>query len=115
MSTLACTPTSAGNYTVTVQVTDVLGRSVSSSVKIEVTAAPSPPPPSNGGSQSNSLWTYVAVAAVVVVVLLIVGLLYARRRGGAGAQEKGSPAAGDSRSDTASPSEDPPTGEGGSS
>jgi hypothetical protein len=73
-STLVCTPTAAGAFTVGVNVTDLLGSSAHAFLNLSVQSASST---SGGlGSSSTVLWIVVAV----VVVAAIVGALVVMRR-----------------------------------
>ena len=79
VSSLPCVPSHAGNFSVTVRVTDVTGRNATASVSITVDAKSSPPPsPSTSNALPTS--TLFLVVALVVVAIAVVAVLLLRRR-----------------------------------
>ena len=90
----ACTPTAKGTFTITVNVTDSLGKSAQSSTSLTVTAATTNTTGNGTGNPSN-LGTYEIVggaAAAIGVALLVVFLVARRRRRPPGAETAGGPA-----------------------
>ncbi len=76
VTTLACTPSGAGNFTVTITVTDSLGDQALSTVKITVEPAYLASHPA-----SSPLFSPLALALVGLGVIVLVGLaLWTRRR-----------------------------------
>ena len=73
LSRFSCAPSQAGQFRITVTVTDVLGHSVSAVQNLTVRA-----PASSANSSLVSPWDLVGVAVLVVAILVIVYL--ARRR-----------------------------------
>ncbi len=77
LSSLSCTPTTAGNYTVTVVVTDSHGLAAGAQLVLTVTSPPSHSP--GTGLSSTDLLLVVAIL-VGIVVGLAVALIVGRRR-----------------------------------
>lgn len=71
---LPCTPTSSGNYSVQVTVTDANHHSISATTKLTVTGG-SPTGSGSGGGNGNG-WILWVVVGVVVVAAVAGGLLY---------------------------------------
>jgi LPXTG-motif cell wall-anchored protein len=74
---LNCTPTVNGTYSVNVTVTDVQGRTVRSSLVLEVLTTSSGSSPNSGWS---SLVPWLLVVGIAVVAVVALALLIRRRR-----------------------------------
>lgn len=72
-STATLTPSAAGSFTVSVTVTDSLGRTSLASQTVSVAAVPAPPPVATGGSSGGgggaTSWPWLAGLALAVVAL----------------------------------------------
>jgi len=75
-SDLSCRPSTEGVFTVTVQVTGILGQSVSAQLTLTVRA---PTPSAAGPGGLPSAWTWIALA-LVGVVAVVIGVIWIRRR-----------------------------------
>jgi len=78
-SSLTCTPTQSGTFSVLVAVTQASGSPVVASTTLNVTAASS-----SGGSPANSTgsWLWIVLAVVLAVVVALVVFVFWRRRRG---------------------------------
>ena len=77
-----CVPTAAGNFSVTVHVTDALGRTVNASAPLSVAPARTVGPPGTSGASPSLFETpagLTALAAVGVAVALALALILERR------------------------------------
>lgn len=103
--TLSCTPTRTGTFTVTLQVTDSLGRVSSAQTTIQVTS---------GGSGSltgllSNPFLLIAMVVVVAALLLLIVLLRRRRRSGGVAPAASSPPSAPAPAAPAAAAPPPPT------
>ena len=82
-STLSCTPSQAGNYSVSVRVTDSLGLSATKNLSLEVTSVPTTthggPGSSSMGTSSSLFWIILGVVVAIVVVGTAVAVVRRRR------------------------------------
>ncbi|HZY69726.1 MAG TPA: PKD domain-containing protein [Thermoplasmata archaeon] len=103
-SSLACTPTQAGNYTIVLTVHDTIGDWNNASFSISVTQPP-PPPKQNttptGGRASGLPLMWIIIGVVVVAIAGAAAAIALRRRGGGGP-----PRSDDEYSDEAPPAEE---------
>jgi YVTN family beta-propeller protein len=74
LSTLPCTPTTAGSYNVSVVVTDAAGKRATANTTLTVAAAPGSS--GSSGSTSTLLW----LVLILIVVGIILAVLRSRRR-----------------------------------
>ena len=77
-NTLQCAPSTAGNFSVQVTVTDGAGRSVAATTHLTVLSATSS---TNSGGSSLGILLVILAIVVVAVVIAIVVALWVRRRG----------------------------------
>ena len=72
-SLLSCTPTAAGNYNVTVTITDHAGKSATATVRLSINKQPSP-------LLSNLMLTFVAIGAAIATLAAAGAVLLLRRK-----------------------------------
>jgi hypothetical protein len=82
--TLTCIPSTKGNYTVTLIVTDQDRLTAETNFTLEVTPVPVVPTTSSSGS-SAPMWIYYALIGAVAAVVVLVFLLLWQRKGKSGA------------------------------
>ena len=85
VATLTCTPTTAGNYTVTISVHDQAGDHQTHSVVVRIVGSTSSTTPPSKSSKPGFLGLpgydgYIIIGAVVVAVAAVVALLLMRKR-----------------------------------
>jgi DNA-binding beta-propeller fold protein YncE len=79
-STLNCTPSAVGTFTVSVKVMDQLDRSVEDRLNLTVATAPVQPSGGNGSGGINA-WVYVGVGVGIALVVAVALTLASRKRG----------------------------------
>ena len=80
VSTFACVPSSSGNFTLGLTVTDAVHGSASTNLTVEILPAP-PATPSTAGSPGTPVWEYAVLLVVVVAVLAAIALVLRGRQG----------------------------------
>jgi DNA-binding beta-propeller fold protein YncE len=117
--TLTCTPSATGNFTITVQVVDSSGASVTSRPLYLAVNPTAPPGGTTGSGSSANTILYIGLGIVVIAAVVAAVVLLARRRGAGAPQEAASPepeelpGAGEFSMGSALPQEESAAGEAG--